>query len=139
LAELAGKGETTEELIACKIGGCRKTTPLLSEEDVQKRMAVLPAWTLTGSVIERQFTARHWQAAMDFLNAASTIAEAENHHPDLHLTGWRNVTVQLSTHAAGGLTLGDFVLAAKLDTVEVDYSPKWLKEQAATKDGRGAQ
>ena len=65
---------------------------------------------------------------MKFLNAASVIAEEEGHHPDLHLTGWRNVRVDVSTHAIGGLAIVDFVLAAKLDAIEVEYSPKWLKE-----------
>ncbi len=57
----------------------------------------------------------------DFLDAASLIqkiapiAEAEDHHPDLHLTGYRNLTIELSTHAIGGLSENDFILAAKID------------------------
>ena len=61
----------------------------------------------------------------------STVAEAEGHHPDFHLTNYRDVRVDVTTHAIGGLSLHDFVLAAKLDTVEVTYSPKWLRENAA--------
>ena len=66
---------------------------------------------------------------MSFFNAASEIAEAEGHHPDLHLQGYRNVRVVLSTHAVGGLTLPDLVLAAKLDAIPVEYSPKWIRER----------
>ena len=47
------------------------------------------------------------------------VAEAEGHHPDLHLVGYRNVAVELWTHAAGGLTENDFILAAKIDQVPV--------------------
>ena len=65
--------------------------------------------------ITRSFTAKNWAAAMEFLNAASAIAEEEGHHPDLHLTNWRDVRVDLSTHAIGGLSLPDLVVAAKLD------------------------
>ena len=56
------------------------------------------------------------------------MAEQEGHHPDVHITSYRNVRVELSTHAIGGLSLPDFVLAAKMDQIKVEYSPKWLKE-----------
>ena len=59
------------------------------------------------------------------------VAEAEGHHPDLHLTNYRDVQVVLSTHAIGGLARADFILAAKLDALDVEYSPKWLRENAA--------
>ena len=70
---------------------------------------------------------------MTFFNEVGVISEAEGHHPDLHLTSWRNVELVLSTHAIGGLSLPDFVLAAKIDAIEVECSPKWLREQAAAK------
>jgi 4a-hydroxytetrahydrobiopterin dehydratase len=51
------------------------------------------------------------------------IARAEDHHPDLHLRGYRNVTIELSTHDLGGLSENDFVVAAKIDQL-----PLKLKE-----------
>ena len=63
-----------------------------------------------------------------FFNALSEIAEEEGHHPDVHLTSWRNVRVDLSTHAIGGLSMPDLVLAAKIDALPVECSPKWLRE-----------
>lgn len=51
----------------------------------------------------------------------------------------REVEVVVSTHAAGGLTLYDFILAAKLDQIEVDYSPKWLEKQMAAKQAATAK
>ena len=66
------------------------------------------------------------------MNLLAALAEAETHHPDVHLTNYRDVRVVLSTHAVGGLTLPDFILAAKLDALPWgDYSPKWLRERAA--------
>ena len=56
--------------------------------------------------------------ALDFFARVGQIAEAEDHHPDLHLTEYRNVSVELWTHAAGGLTENDFVMAAKIDALE---------------------
>ena len=48
---------------------------------------------------------------MAFLNAVGELAEAEGHHPDFHLTGYRNVRIELSTHAIGGLSMPDMVRA----------------------------
>jgi 4a-hydroxytetrahydrobiopterin dehydratase len=64
----------------------------------------------------------------DFLDAVSLIqkiapvAEAEDHHPDLHLTGYRKLTIELSTHAIGGLSENDFILAAKIDQLLLSSS-----------------
>ena len=71
---------------------------------------------------------------MSFFNQVSALAEEEGHHPDLHLTGWRNVRVDLSTHSIGGLSLPDLVLAAKIDGIEVEYSPKWLLQRQKAAD-----
>ena len=96
-------------------------------------MGALPDWTLSADqrVISRSFTAKNWSAAMAFFNTLSDLSEEEGHHPDIHLTGWRNVTVDLSTHAIGGLSMPDLVLAAKIDAIPVEYSPKWLREKQA--------
>ena len=142
IKELVGDGTTAESLLACKIGGCcGKDTPLLPLPAVHERLKAIPQWKLSDDqkVISRAFVAKNWAAAMGFLNAVSVIAEEEGHHPDLHLTGWRNVSVELSTHAIGGLSLPDLVLAAKMDAIPVEYSPKWLKEQQAAQQQQQAQ
>lgn len=54
--------------------------------------------------------------AVAFVNRIAPIAEDEGHHPDLFVA-WGRVRVQLWTHAAGGLTENDFVLAAKIDLI----------------------
>mmetsp|Transcript_37686 Transcript_37686/g.68687 ORF Transcript_37686/g.68687 Transcript_37686/m.68687 type:complete len:159 (-) Transcript_37686:6-482(-) len=132
IKELAGNAATKQELQACRIGGCcGKDTPMLSEEAVLARMEALPQWTLSadGKIISRSFVAKNWKAAMNFINQLSELAEEEGHHPDVHLTNYRAVRLDLSTHAIGGLSLPDLVLAAKIDLIEVEYSPKWLREQ----------
>ena len=132
IAEVVGDASTPEELRLCKIGGCcGKDTPLLPIEAVVARMKALPDWKLSedNKVISKEFVAKHWAAAMGFFNALSEIAEEEGHHPDLHLTGWRNVRVDLSTHAIGGLSMPDLVLAAKIDAIHVEFSPKWLRQK----------
>jgi 4a-hydroxytetrahydrobiopterin dehydratase len=52
---------------------------------------------------------------LEFFRRVGDLAEAEGHHPDLHLTSYRDVAIELWTHAAGGLTENDFILAAKID------------------------
>jgi 4a-hydroxytetrahydrobiopterin dehydratase len=62
---------------------------------------------------------KDFATSLDFFNRVGTIAEAEDHHPDLHLSGYRNVAIELSTHAVGGLSENDFILAAKIDQLPV--------------------
>ena len=61
---------------------------------------------------------RDFSTGLDFFRRIEDVANAEDHHPDLHLTNYRDVTVELSTHAAGGLTDNDFIMAAKIDALK---------------------
>ncbi|HEV7918996.1 MAG TPA: 4a-hydroxytetrahydrobiopterin dehydratase, partial [Solirubrobacterales bacterium] len=55
-----------------------------------------------------------FKGAVDFLNAVTPIAEQMNHHPDVAIS-WKDVTLTLSTHSAGGLTDNDFKLARAIE------------------------
>mmetsp|Transcript_1874 Transcript_1874/g.2289 ORF Transcript_1874/g.2289 Transcript_1874/m.2289 type:complete len:144 (-) Transcript_1874:189-620(-) len=105
---------------------------LLKQNDVKDVLSIkLLMWTIhpDQNKISRKFTAKTFQCAIDFLNAVGNIAEREGHHPDLHLTSYRDVEVTLYTHSIGGLTKNDLKLAEMIDTeIKVCYSPKWLKE-----------
>ncbi len=63
-----------------------------------------------GNVLREDFA-----KGMEFLRRVGDLAEQEGHHPDVHLTGYRNVTIELSTHAVDGLSENDFILASKID------------------------
>jgi 4a-hydroxytetrahydrobiopterin dehydratase len=63
-------------------------------------------------------------AGIKFFEQIAKVAEEEQHHPDLHLAGYRNVAVELSTHAIGGLSENDFILAAKIDQLPVEIKKK---------------
>jgi 4a-hydroxytetrahydrobiopterin dehydratase len=52
--------------------------------------------------------------AVDFVNRIKDLAEAEGHYPDLEV-GYGKVVVRLTTHAIGGLSESDFILAARID------------------------
>ena len=62
---------------------------------------------------------KNFMTGIDFFNRVAQVAEDEGHHPDLHLEGYRNVWIELYTHAIGGLSENDFILAAKIDRLGV--------------------
>ena len=65
---------------------------------------------------------------MDSLVHIGKLAERENHHPDMHVTGYRNVEIVLFTHSLGGISSNDIAMARMIDAeVKFDYSPLWLK------------
>ena len=108
---------THKKCVACEGG----TSPL-SAEQLKQYMLAVPHWRLTedGKRIHRDWRLHDFAAGLDFFNRVGQLAEEENHHPDLHLTGYRNVSIELSTHAIGGLSENDFILAAKIDKLPVE-------------------
>ncbi len=75
-----------------------------------------PDWE-DAKAIRRTVKCKDFLDAVSLIQKIATLAEAEDHHPDLHLTGYRTLAVELSTHAIGGLSENDFILAAKVDQV----------------------
>jgi 4a-hydroxytetrahydrobiopterin dehydratase len=111
---------TATELAARKCGPCSGKTAALPPEKVRGLLPLVPEWKLSadGKRIARSWRVRDFATGLDFFHRIGDVAEAEDHHPDLHLTEYRNVAVELWTHAAGGLTENDFVMAAKIDGLE---------------------
>ena len=72
-----------------------------------------PGWELGDASISRVFSFDNYMAGIEFVNEVAKLAEEANHHPDI-VIGWRKVTLELSTHSAGGLTGLDFQLAGKI-------------------------
>ena len=104
---------------------------LLDAAGARAAFALLPEdlWTLDATRrLTRTFTAKNFLQAVAFVNAVAPVAEEARHHPDLHLTNYRDVELVLYTHSQGGLTPDDFALAAKLSRVGVTVSPKWARE-----------
>lgn len=89
---------------------------LLSDAEVQERLAGLPGWERKGEAIEKGFKRDDFVGSVEFVRSLVEPAEAMNHHPDLAIS-WDTVTVTLSTHSEGGLTANDFELAEKIDAL----------------------
>lgn len=89
---------------------------------VRDQLEKLPGWSLTedGQRIRKEWVLKNFLAGLDFFQQVGAIAEEDGHHPDLHLVGYKNVAIELWTHAIGGLSENDFILAAKIDQVPVE-------------------
>ena len=110
------------DLAKKKCAPCEGGVPKLDPQRVRELLAQVPSWQPTpdGRAIRRSWKVYDFATGLDFFRRVGEVAEAEDHHPDLHLTGYRNVTIELSTHAAGGLTENDFILAARIDRLPVE-------------------
>ena len=118
--------QTPEQLTHKKCMPCEGGIPAYSPEESRKQVEKLPGWKLTGDGqrIRREWVVKNFMAGINFFNDVAKVAEAEQHHPDLHLAGYRNVAIELWTHAIGGLSENDFILAAKIDKVPVELKKK---------------
>jgi len=108
---------TAAELTTKKCAPCEGGVPPLGASDVLRLSVAVPGWRVTpdGRRITRGWRVKDFVTGLDFFRRVGELAEAEGHHPDLHLTNYRDVTIEVWTHAAGGLTENDFILAAKID------------------------
>ena len=113
---------TANELVHKKCKPCEGGVEPTPPDEAKKQIEKLPGWKLSadGKMIRKQWVVKDFMTAINFFNEIARIAEAEDHHPDLHLTGYRNVAIELSTHAIGGLSENDFIVAAKIDQVPVE-------------------
>lgn len=89
---------------------------LLSDQDIQDRLAGLDGWKLEGRRIVREFEFEDFVGSIRFVDSLVEPAEEMNHHPDLGIS-WNKVAVVITNHAEGGLTEADFKLAAKVSAL----------------------
>ncbi len=102
------------ELTQLKCEPCQKGGSQLSQQEIQELAEKTPKWNVQDKQIVREFKFGDFREAMDFVNHVAELAEEEAHHPDIFIS-YAKVRLMLSTHKVGGLTLNDFILAAKID------------------------
>jgi 4a-hydroxytetrahydrobiopterin dehydratase len=109
--------QTTEQLRSGRCVACEGGVQKLSPTEAREQLGTLSGWQLVndGQRIQRDWKVRNFRAGMEFLNQVAEVAEREGHHPDLHLERFRHVSITIWTHAIGGLSENDFILAAKID------------------------
>lgn len=98
---------------------CEGSAPPFGEEKIKEYLPELKTrWlVLEGKKLRQDFTFKNFAEAIAFINKVAEIAESEGHHPDILLHGWNKVRLELATHAVGGLSENDFILAAKIESL----------------------
>ena len=89
-------------------------SPPLTRKDTMELLGQVPGWSLQGGHLVRTFTFPDPAAGIAFLSEVAGFAVKDGHIPDLAVREGRFVEVSLYTYAAGGLTMNDFIMAAKL-------------------------
>jgi 4a-hydroxytetrahydrobiopterin dehydratase len=102
---------TNQKCIPCEVGGM----PLTKDEITFYRKDV-PEWKVDPDYrkISRFLKFKDFVEAMSAVNKVAELAEKEGHHPDITIV-WNKVTLDLTTHAVKGLSVNDFIVAAKID------------------------
>ena len=97
---------------------CEGGTPPLTAPQVEECLKTLPeGWrVLDGKKIKKEFVFKDFVKAMAFVDMIADVAESEGHHPDIHIH-YNKVEISLWTHAIGGLSENDFIVAAKIEQV----------------------
>ena len=111
----------TDELARKSCTPCEGGLPPLSADEVTTLLPSVEGWERShdGKRIRRRWVVTNFMAGIEFFDKVAALAEQEGHHPDLHLEGYRNLTIELWTHAIGGLSENDFILAAKINQVPI--------------------
>ncbi|HEX4046618.1 MAG TPA: 4a-hydroxytetrahydrobiopterin dehydratase [Elusimicrobiota bacterium] len=99
-------------------GTSRTLAQPLGLKEAKALLSELKGWTLVaGKALRKEFVTKDFMAAVRLIDVVARAAEAEGHHPDLHLTGYRRLVIELSTHALGALSMRDFILAERIDAL----------------------
>ena len=89
----------------------------LSIEKINERLSKLEKWVLEDNYITKKFKLKGFKKAISFINKVAEIANNLNHHPDIYLENYDEVTIKLKTHSVDGITEKDFELAAKIEVL----------------------
>lgn len=87
----------------------------LDDAAIEEALVGLPGWTRDGEELVRTVQVRDWRAAIALVNTVADEADRRDHHPDLCVTGYRDVTFRLTSHSEGGISKRDIALAQAID------------------------
>lgn len=96
---------------------CRPATgAALTATEVGTLLAEVPGWSVVDGALQRQVAFSDYARMLSFANAVGWLAQHQDHHPDLHLS-WGRCTVRWHTHSVAGLSINDFICAARVDAL----------------------
>lgn len=105
------------DLASRKCESCSPDTPPLTEQEAKEMLAQLDVgWGIDDKMVRREIKLDNFRDAFGLAVRIGMVAEAEGHHPDLEI-GYGRLAIAMTTHAIGGLSDNDFILAAKIDTL----------------------
>ena len=109
-----GEALSQRKCVPCEGG----VSPFSLEDLFEYQKQVHEDWRVAdeGKKIKRDFSFADFKEAMTFVNKVADIAETEAHHPDITIS-YNKVVISLWTHAIGGLSENDFIMAAKIDAI----------------------
>ncbi|MBJ95566.1 MAG: 4a-hydroxytetrahydrobiopterin dehydratase [Rickettsiales bacterium] len=109
----------SEELNQAHCVPCEGGVQPLTEEQCDKLMPQVPGWRREGSKIHRTLEFEDFVALMDFVGPLAALAEQEAHHPDF-CVHYNRLELTVWTHAIGGLSRNDYILAARINALLSD-------------------
>lgn len=112
------------ELAIRSCQACEGGVDPVSLDQARSQLIQLPGWSLVadGKKIRRHWKLKNFLQGLALFQKVAVVAEAEAHHPDLHLENYRDAIVEIWTHSIGGLSMNDFILAAKIDEVAREFA-----------------
>lgn len=97
---------------------CSSSTAALSPDQVEQLLPQLDGWQCHDQLLSKTYRFKNYYQTIAFVNAIAWLAHREDHHPDLAVS-YNSCRVEYSTHAVHGLSLNDFICAAKVDALQV--------------------
>ena len=90
--------------------------PPMAPAQIEAQLASLTEWALRDGANEKTYKFANFHETMAFVNALAWVAHAEDHHPDVRLS-YNRCVVRYNTHSVGGISINDFICAAKIDAL----------------------
>jgi len=90
--------------------------PPMTAAEVTAQLSCAAGWALVDGAIQKRYDFADYHRTMAFVNAVAWVAHVEDHHPDLAVS-YNRCTVRFSTHSVGGISVNDFICAAKVDAL----------------------
>jgi 4a-hydroxytetrahydrobiopterin dehydratase len=95
---------------------CSQRAVAMSGDEVRRHLAQTSGWHAVDGAIEKTFAFKGWLETVAFVDALAWVCHVEDHHPDLRVS-YDRCTIRFSTHSAGGISVNDFICAAKADAL----------------------
>lgn len=107
-------------LASKKCEPCSGKTPKLTLDEIHKQLSKINLWSLNDNkeMIFKKFKFNNFKKTINFINLVADISEDEGHHPDITF-GYGYCLIMIHTHAIKGLSINDFILAAKIDNIKI--------------------